>query len=262
MAITPQQQYDANNQQYLQNTFGGLLDFGTRLTNSAANLVTPSYWGNQFSNLFDSINNNLIQQTPSTGVYQGTGIGTPGGLNSTGVLTNNGPAIPSNRGFTPIATPQTTTVNPVNSMVNNSFSSIGSSPVTNAINNTTAPTNNFTPFTGGFGNVESATGIDTANTFSQSIPTADATTGWSSIGDGISTAWDSIGGWQGVQAGLNTASGLFQAYQGMEALDLAQDKFNFQRDAWRQNFAMQKDAYDRQVAQVESRKEFLRRGDA
>lgn len=91
--------------------------------------------------------------------------------------------------------------------------------------------------------------------------TGPSNTGMSTgFGDTLSSGWNAIGGWQGLQSGLQTAGGLFQAYQGMQALDLAKEKFGFQKDAWQANYDMQKDAYDRQVAQVESRRNFLQRG--
>lgn len=77
---------------------------------------------------------------------------------------------------------------------------------------------------------------------------------------GESSLWQDIGGWEGVQAGINTATGLFQAYQGFQALDLAKDQFQFSKDAWTQNFNMQKDAYDREVTRMEGVNKALQGG--
>lgn len=169
---------------------------------------------------------------------------------------------PTNQIATPV--PYRATPNPATPVANNFFSPIGSSAVTDAMNNSTfAPSaNGGAPFT-----AESLAAntqpIDFTPAQQQAVtklPGNQSGGIFNSIGEGAGGLWDSIGGWQGVEAGLNAATGIFKAYQGMEALDLAQDKFNFQRDAFERNFAMQKDAYDRQVAQVESRKEFLQRG--
>lgn len=171
---------------------------------------------------------------------------------------------PTNQVATPVpyrATPTPTA--PVNAPVSNAFSPIGSAPVADAMNNSTftPSANGGAPFT-----AESLAANTQPINFSPAQQTAvnalpgNQTGIFNTIGESASNLWEGIGGWQGVQAGLDTATGIFEAYQGMEALDLAQDKFNFQKDAFERNFAMQKDAYDRQVAQVESRKKFLQRG--
>ena len=150
-----------------------------------------------------------------------------------------------------------------------------------------------TPFTGAFGNNEAATGISTnplglenfsgapQNSFFKGGFTQNATDMAAQgidAGNFMSTTerldarkaahaasqpgmfgqmFESIGGIEGLAQGAQAIQGLFGVYQGMEALDMAQEKFDFQKDAWNKNFAMQKDAYDRQVEQVESRKAAL-----
>lgn len=121
---------------------------------------------------------------------------------------------------------------------------------------TPTPGSGFTPISGPA--YSAANGSSAYNPMGTATPQAQSM--FSGVGETLSNGWDAIGGWQGLQSGLQAATGIFQAYQGMEALGLAEDKFNFQKDAWQANYDMQKDAYDRQVAQVESRKSFLQRG--
>ncbi len=276
--LSPQQRYDANNAKYLNNTFGGIQEFASDFGQSAMNLMSPSYWGSQFKALGNSIDNNLIKQVPTQGAYQGTPGAGNSFLNSTGVATPSGPATVSNgvaspvfpqsspAQFSPIASgPQ----NPSSAYSGSSFSPVGvSAPGIPGASGITTPAtysgSNFSPIGGGAG----VNPYTTSSLVSNLEPVSAAAGGdsmFSSIGDTASSMWDGIGGWQGLQSGIQTGLGAFQAYQGMEALDLANEKFGFQKDAWQKNYNMQKDAYDRQVAQVESRKEFLSRdntGDA
>ena len=48
--------------------------------------------------------------------------------------------------------------------------------------------------------------------------------------------------------------GLAQSWQGMQNLNLAKDQFDFQKSAWGQQYADQKAAYDREIADREARR--------
>lgn len=65
-------------------------------------------------------------------------------------------------------------------------------------------------------------------------PTTDTSSGW----------LDSIGGLQGLQLGIGGLSALGNLYFGSQQLGLAQDQFNFQKQAYNTNLANQTKAYN------------------
>lgn len=140
---------------------------------------------------------------------------------------------------------------PTNTNINNTgFSPIGSTPQDT---NQSFPTRASAP-TGQYS-------FDPLTPFVPEGNTSFASNAWGNTKEALSNAWEGIGGWQGLNTGLQTATGLAQVYQGFQALDLSKDQYNFQKNAWQKNFAMQKDAYDRNVADVESRKAFFTKDD-
>lgn len=64
-----------------------------------------------------------------------------------------------------------------------------------------------------------------------------------------------LGGGQGLAnfgTGVNIATGLYGAYLGNKQLGLQEDAFNFNKAMKEKEYAMAKDAYDRQVARADS----------
>lgn len=60
------------------------------------------------------------------------------------------------------------------------------------------------------------------------------------------------GTWGNIGTGVDAATGLASLYAGMQGLDLAKDQFNFNKDQANKQYAMAKDAYDRNVARADS----------
>lgn len=58
--------------------------------------------------------------------------------------------------------------------------------------------------------------------------------------------------WGNIGTGLQLGTGLFNAYTGYKQLGLAEDTFNFNKDMAQKEYAMAKDAYDKQVKRASS----------
>ena len=70
------------------------------------------------------------------------------------------------------------------------------------------------------------------------------------------------GQWGMASQGVNAVTGLASLYAGMQGLDLARDQLNFNKDQANKQYAMAKDAYDRNVARADSIAAQMRAGSA
>ena len=62
----------------------------------------------------------------------------------------------------------------------------------------------------------------------------------------------SQGNWGNIGTGAQALSGLANVYGNLKQLGLAEDTFNFNKDMANKQYAMAKDAYDRNVARADS----------
>jgi hypothetical protein len=229
---------------------------------------------------FTPLNAGQIQQIVNRGAYPATlpsqnGAGyvpTPYGAQASFTpiqATSNNAAVTAT---TPVTTTAASTagftpITPTSTATNTTSNSLNLGPVSSS----TTPTSglDLNAIANSYQSPFSSSATAAAGSGVRALNTATPTTGdtsflsnaWQGTKDTASGVWDSIGGWQGLNTGLQTATGLFQTYQGMKTLQLAEDQFDFQKNAWQENYNMQKDAYDRQVAQVESRKAFFTKDD-
>lgn len=60
------------------------------------------------------------------------------------------------------------------------------------------------------------------------------------------------GTWGDIGTGVNAVTGLASLYAGLQGLDLARDQLNFNKDQANKQYAMAKDAYDRNVTRADS----------
>ncbi|AUR87173.1 hypothetical protein HYP58_gp27 [Vibrio phage 1.097.O._10N.286.49.B3] len=73
------------------------------------------------------------------------------------------------------------------------------------------------------------------------------------VGNTISNGWEAIGGMQGLATGLNAVSGIGQTALGFQQLGLAEDQFNFTRNAWQSDYDMRLQDYNRRVTRQDSK---------
>lgn len=179
-------------------------------------------------------NQNFVQ--PSTGVYEGTSFASQPYKNSTGVIqptVGTKPPTPDNYSF------MNNNITSATAGANNAFAPIGSSAVSNAITgstpvSTSAPmsvADQYAAYNSGYG--------ATNNTIS---PMSTSTTGgfdWGNIMPDIN--------WDTVSNVTDAATGIFSVYQGMQNLGLAQDQFDFRKNAWQQDYNQRLDAYNTEV---------------
>lgn len=183
-------------------------------------------------------NQNFVQ--PSTEVYQGTQFASQPYQNSTGVIAPT-------PGTLPASTDNYTFLN--NNIASRTagsssmFSPIGSSAVNNAIAGTT-PTSLATQpaslsMADQYGYYNQGYGA-TNNVTNSAVPTAQTGFDWG----GLSPAnWD----WSTIGNVTDTAAGLFSIYQGMQGLNMAQDQFDFRKNAWQQDYNQRLEAYNTEI---------------
>lgn len=199
---------------------------------------------------------------PTQGVYQGVPNAMPAYKNSTGVVTPNGGAIPTQGGFAPITNiPQTDNWTPQNNNFAAPQTAQSVSPGTQpALFAPQTQGGIATPGTVGtdpsifqaIGNHTDGSWVDNPNIASVGTPTPQ-TNFLSDVGSSLSNGWDAIGGMQGVSTGLNALAGIGQTYLGFQQLGLAEDQFNFTRNAWQQDYNMRLEDYNRRVTRQEDR---------
>ncbi|AUR82507.1 coil containing protein [Vibrio phage 1.152.O._10N.222.46.E1] len=215
------------------------------------------------SNWWDT---NFVQ--PTEGAYQGVPGAVPAYKNSTGVITPSGGAVPAPGGFAPItAIPQTDNWTPQNNNFAAPQTATSVSPGTQpALFAPQTQGGIATPGTVGtdpsifqaIGNHTDGSWVGNPNI--ASVGTNPQQTSFlSGVGDSLSGGWDAIGGMQGLATGLDTLSGIGQTYMGFQQLGLAEDQFNFTRNAWQQDYDMRLQDYNRQVTRQEERDAALAR---
>lgn len=211
---------------------------------------------------------NFVQ--PTEGAYQGLPGVTPAYKNSTGVITPNGAATPVAGGFQPIVNSNTAQVDNWTPRNNN----FAEPQTANSVSPGTQPAL-FAPQTQGGIATPGTVGTDPSifqaignhtdgswvgNPNIASVGTNPQQAGFlSGVGDSLSGGWDAIGGMQGLSQGLNALSGIGQTYMGFQQLGLAEDQFNFTRNAWQQDYDMRLADYNRQVSRQEDRDAALAR---
>jgi hypothetical protein len=160
---------------------------------------------------------------------------------------------------------------PVNAV--NGFSAIGAQPMQSSVN---TMGNSITPFTGiaqGMAASPVTAGANATSTFSpisgtQSIGDLIAGANANNVGQfsPISGGTTDTASWfsgsnvnpsnwtaAGIGQGIGAAKGLFDVYSGWQSMNLAEDQFNFSKDAWQTDYNQRKESYDYEIARREGR---------